>query len=180
MRSDSVLPSQSESASPPRSQRFLVCGLGSLGQHCAAALREFGVLVIAIDRQQPQDWGIPDLLEQLDEFILGDCRLPRVLEQARIQDCQAVLMVTSNEQINIEAALTARRLHPRIRLVVRSAKQNLNELLQQSLGNFVAFEPAQLSTSAFALAALGKQTQARFLPRGSTLAGGAPPVASQR
>ena len=40
--------------------RFLVCGLGSLGQHCVIALREFGVQVIAIEKQITieADWEI--------------------------------------------------------------------------------------------------------------------------
>jgi phosphoglycerate dehydrogenase-like enzyme len=33
--------------------RLLVCGLGSLGQHCVAALKEFGVSVIVIKQVQP-------------------------------------------------------------------------------------------------------------------------------
>ena len=50
--------------------RFLVCGLGSLGQHCVVALHEFGVKVIAIERQlTPEpDWEIaqvPNFLEKL-------------------------------------------------------------------------------------------------------------------
>ena len=33
---------------------FLVCGLGSLGQNCLVALKEFGVKVIAIEQNQAQ------------------------------------------------------------------------------------------------------------------------------
>jgi hypothetical protein len=39
-------------------------------------------------------------------------------------------------------------------LIVRSAKQNLSELLAQGLGNFIAFEATQLPAPAFAIAAL--------------------------
>jgi Trk K+ transport system NAD-binding subunit len=147
---------------PPQLQakRFLVCGLGSLGQYCIAVLQEFGARVSGIDKQQPSSWEIPELPHVLDALIIGDCCHLQVLEQAQIQECQAILLVTDDVQVNVEAAFTARRLNPDIRLVIRSAKQKLNELLRHSLGNFVAFEPWQLSTSAFALAALGKETQA--------------------
>ena len=90
----------------------------------------------------------------MEEVLIGDCPQPSVLEQAKIGQCRAVLLVTSDEHVNTEAALAARLLNPKIRLIVRSDKQNLNQLLSQSLGNFVAYEPTQLSASAFALAAL--------------------------
>jgi Trk K+ transport system NAD-binding subunit len=69
-----------------------------------------------------------------------------------------VLLVTSDERVNIAAAFAVRALHPDIRIVIRSAQRNLNELLAGHLGNFVAFEPSELSAPAFALAALGGDT----------------------
>ncbi|MBV9389849.1 MAG: potassium channel protein [Chroococcidiopsidaceae cyanobacterium CP_BM_ER_R8_30] len=142
--------------------RFLVCGLGSLGQHCVAVLKQYGATVIAIDRVPPQDWEISDLPNLLEELVIGDCRLSSILEQARIRQCRAVLLLTGSERVNTEAALAARLLNPQIRPLVRSDKQRLNRLLGQNLGNFAAFEPNQLSASAFALAALGAETIGYF------------------
>ena len=44
-------------------------------------------------------------------------------------------------------------------MVVRSAKQNLNELLERRLGNFAAFDVNQLPAPAFAIPALGNEIQ---------------------
>ncbi len=142
--------------------QFLVCGLGSLGQHCVAVLKEYGAVVNAIDQEQPQHLEIPNLLSLLENLFIGDCRQSSVLEQANISQCQTVLLVTSNERVNIESAFAARLLNPQVRLVVRSDKQNLNELLSQTLGNFIAFEPNQISASGFALAALGDDNLGYF------------------
>ncbi|OCR02843.1 potassium transporter TrkA [Oscillatoriales cyanobacterium USR001] len=142
--------------------RFLVCGLGSLGQHCVLSLKEFGVRVIAIEQIQPQSWEIPNQLNLLERLIIGDCRQNHILEQAKISECRAALIVTSNEQVNIETALAIRQIDPQIRLVVRSAKANLNELLSKQLGNFIAYEPTELPAQAFALAALGTETLGFF------------------
>ncbi|MCS6959723.1 MAG: NAD-binding protein [Pseudanabaenaceae cyanobacterium SKYGB_i_bin29] len=141
--------------------RFLVCGLGSLGQHCVAALEEFGAQVTAISETTPKTWEIPGMKDALDLFF-GDCRQGKILEQAGIRECRGILLVTSSEQVNIEAAFVARSLNPHIRLVVRSGKKQLNEILAQHLGNFIAFEPDQLPAAAFALAALGAQTLGCF------------------
>lgn len=141
---------------------FLVCGLGSLGQHCVTALKEFGVSVIAIEQTLPEHWEISNLSDLLEELIIGDCCQKKVLEQAKIEQCRAVLIVTSNERVNTETALIARQLNPHTRLVVRSAQENLNQLLSQRLGNFVAYEPTQLPAPAFALAALECETLGFF------------------
>ena len=136
------------------SNSFLVCGLGGLGQHCVAILKEFGVEVSAMDKDTVADWEIPQLRSHLTHLWVGDCRQTEDLTRAKVQECRGILLVTGNERVNVEAAFAARLLNPEIRLVVRSAKQNLNQLLDQQLGNFVAFEPTQLSAPAFALAAL--------------------------
>ncbi|NEQ96216.1 MAG: potassium transporter, partial [Cyanothece sp. SIO2G6] len=135
---------------------FLVCGLGSLGQHCVINLKTFGVAVRGIDLVRPTYWEVAELPDLLDGVIEGDCRRAKVLEQAGVRDCRAVLLVTTDERVNLEAALTARLLNPRIRLVIRSDKQNLNDLLAQQLANFVGFEPSLLAAPAFALEAFGE------------------------
>ena len=43
--------------------------------------------------------------------------------------------------MNIETAIAARRLNPNVHIVVRSSRQNLNQLLKDQLGNFVALDP---------------------------------------
>ncbi|NER84575.1 MAG: hypothetical protein F6K42_34650 [Leptolyngbya sp. SIO1D8] len=133
--------------------RILVCRLGSLGQHCVANLKTFGVTVNAIELSTLIRWEIPDLPNLIDTLITGDCCQSEVLEPAGVNHCRAVLIVTTNERVNLEAALSARVLNPRIRLVVQSEKQNLNDLLEQQLKNFMAFEPTQLAAPAFALEA---------------------------
>ena len=141
---------------------FLVCGLGSLGQHCVANLKTFGVSVSAIDLVAAEHWEVANLPDLLENLLLGDCRYADTLKQAGVSRCRAALLVTDSERVNIEAALTARVLNPYIRLVVRSDQQNLNQVLAHQLDNFVAFEPTQLSASAFALAAFGDHLKGFF------------------
>ena len=136
-------------------ERFLVCGLGGLGQHCVVALKQFGVEVVGIDLVKPRSWRIPGVDNLLDELIIGDCRQNSVFERAEIERCRAVLIVTSDELINAETAIAVRQLNKNARLVVRSTKENLNQLLEEQLTNFVAYDPIHLSAASFALAALG-------------------------
>ncbi|UZQ53162.1 NAD-binding protein [Trichothermofontia sichuanensis B231] len=148
-------------AAPPL-DHFLVCGLGSLGEHCVMNLKQFGVEVSAIEQSPPPTWEIPELATALTHLVVGDCRQAETLKQAGIDRCRAILLVTSDEQVNLEAAFAARLLNPQVRVVVRSAKQELNQLLAEHLQNYVAFEPTQLSADAFAVAALGNDTLGYF------------------
>ncbi|NJR38072.1 MAG: potassium transporter TrkA [Leptolyngbyaceae cyanobacterium CSU_1_4] len=154
-------PPLSVDASNASIDRFLVCGLGGLGQYCVYslkrfALREFEIRVTAIAKTETQEWEVQDLPSLLDEpAIIGDCRNDEVLLQAGIEHCRAILLVTHDESVNIETAIAARRLNPKIRLIVRSARQSLNQLLKQQLGDFLAFEPTELPANAFTLAGLG-------------------------
>ncbi|MEO1183690.1 MAG: NAD-binding protein, partial [Cyanobacteria bacterium J06636_27] len=126
-----------------------------MGQHCVVALKQFGVEVVGIDLVEPKSWRIPGVNNLLDELIIGDCRQNSVFERAKIELCRAVLIVTSDELINAETAIAVRQLNKNARLVVRSTKENLNQLLEEQLTNFVAYDPIHLSAASFALAALG-------------------------
>jgi Trk K+ transport system NAD-binding subunit len=91
--------------------------------------------------------------------VIGDCRQEEILKQAQVENCRSVLIVTGDERVNLETAFAARLLNPAIRIIIRSSKQNLNTLLEQQLGNFIALEPTLLSAPAFALAALGQESR---------------------
>lgn len=135
---------------------FLVCGLGSLGQHCVIALKEFGVKVIAIEKNPLPDDEIKNLLPLLDLLIIGDCSDSNILLQSDIEKCRAALIVTTSEKVNVATAINLRQLNQKTRLVMRSSQKNLNNLLSEQLGNFIAYEPTHLPANAYALSALGE------------------------
>lgn len=160
---DTEIPSEMRVAN-----HFIICGLGSLGQYCYDCLQQFAtpafpVQLTAIEVSQPEAWEVQGIAAALGaNLIIGDCRQASVLEQAGIGDCRAILLVTSDEATNVAAAIAARRLNPNVHLVVRSARQNLNHLLQEKLGSFVALNPTELPAPSFALAGLGEGTLGLF------------------
>jgi len=161
LRSPEVMATPAEE-STIQSERIIICGLGSLGQHCLYALKRFStddleVKVMAIDRHVPEDCEFEDILSQLDRpLILGDCRRDQFLDAAGIRDCQAILIVTSDDRTNIETAIAARRLNPTVNIIVKSGQKNLNELLKTKLGNFIPLDPIELPASTLTLAALSE------------------------
>ncbi len=154
---------------PAVASTVVVCGLGTLGQCCVARLKDFGASVVGIDAKARTEWQLRDAPKQMERLVAGDCRDPAILEEAGIRSARAILIATNDEHINIVTAFAARTLNPNVRIVVRSGQVHLNELLGRQLDNYVAFEPTQISASAFALAALGDETLGLFRIDGRTI-----------
>ena len=144
---------------------FIVCGLGSLGQQTIVNLKRFSqkvdgsaeddVLIAAIDLGIPAYWEVENLLDLLvSPPIVGDSRRYDLLRQAGIEHCRSILILTSDESVNVETALAARRLNPQVHIVLRSSRVNLNQLLKRQLGRFVALDALELPANTFALAGI--------------------------
>ncbi|MGB3573627.1 MAG: NAD-binding protein [Phormidesmis sp.] len=163
-----LMPSATARSAPIEQDRFIVCGLGSLGQQSVINLKKFDydpfeVAITAIDQAQIQSWEIDDLPSQLAvPPILGDCRREEVLKAAGIDRSRAILIVTSDESTNVECAIAARRLNPNIQIILRSSRHSLNALLERQLGKFVALDATELPAMTFALAGLGDDTVSVF------------------
>ncbi len=148
--------------------RFIICGLGSLGQQCVINLKKFDydpfeVNITAIDQRRIRTWEIDDLPSYLAAApVLGDCRREDMLKKAGIEQSRAILIVTSNESTNVECAIAARRLNPNIQIILRSSRHSLNALLARQLGNFVALDATELPAMTFALAGLGEDIVSVF------------------
>lgn len=143
----------------------IVCGLGSLGQQCVKVLSEFGVSVVAIELKKDFYWsvdGLPNSVKQ--KVICGDCRQPNILKRAGVTKCRVVLLMLSDEQINIETAFVIRKLNHDVRLIIRSAQENLNKSksLKSRLNNFVAYDTVELPAQAIATRALNDENRGFF------------------
>src|SRR5438477_5806917 len=94
-------------------QPVILCGLGRVGWRVLEYLRAAGFPVVAIDtRCSPND-------PRLDKvrLVRGDCRSQEVLAEAGLAEARGVLILTSDDLVNISAALMVRNLHPEVRVV---------------------------------------------------------------
>lgn len=158
---DTLMPNLAERSSTIHHDRFIICGLGSLGQQCVINLKKFDhdpfeVSITAIDQRQATSWEVNNLPSHLAEPpVIGDCRREDMLRAAGIERSRAILIVTSNESTNVECAIAARRLNPDIQIILRSSRHGLNTLLKRQLGKFIALDATELPAMTFALAGLG-------------------------
>jgi Trk K+ transport system NAD-binding subunit len=87
--------------------------------------------------------------------IEGDASLSTTLEVANIEQAEALLAVTGNDIVNLEIALSAKGLVPKIPVVVRSQDPHLALMVQQVFEFESVLSPTELAAPAFAAAAIG-------------------------
>ncbi|MEM6451639.1 MAG: NAD-binding protein [Cyanobacteria bacterium P01_D01_bin.105] len=164
---ETLMPSLTSKA-PAAPDRFIICGLGNLGQQCVLNLKKFDydpfeVHITAIDQRNIQSWEVDNLPNYLVKPpLLGDCRREDMLKAAGVESARAVLVVTSNESTNVECAIAVRRLNPNVQIIMRSSRHSLNALLSRQLGKFVALDATELPAMTFALAGLDEDVVSVF------------------
>ncbi len=138
----------------PERNHYIICGFGGVGLEIAQQLRANGYEVVVIERDPHCRFsGIATALKI--PMILADASLSTSLESANIQQAEAVLAVTSNDVANLEIALCAKGLAPKIRVVVRSQDPQF-ALMEQQVFNFeTVLSPTEIAAPAFAAAAIG-------------------------
>src|SRR6266852_968414 len=139
-------------------QPIILCGLGRIGGKVLEFLRTAGLPVVVIDTQcQEKDPRVEGT-----RLIRGDFRRPEVLAQAGLEQARGVIILTSDDLVNISAALTIRHLYPEIRIVMRMFNQDLISRLGKAVHSVYALSTSTLTAPLFALTALTGQALGTF------------------
>ncbi|HEY9671466.1 MAG TPA: NAD(P)-binding protein [Waterburya sp.] len=152
-----------DAARVPARHHYIVCGMGGIGVQIINQLHSHGHEVVAIERDLNNRFlnivraqGIP--------VIQGDASLSAMLTAANVQKAEALLAVTSDDTANLQIALSAKSLAPKLPVVVRNQDPHFSRMVQQVFEFEAVLCPAELATPAFAAAALG----GRILGNGMT------------
>jgi Trk K+ transport system NAD-binding subunit len=147
---------------------IIVCGLGNVGIRVVEHLQSLGeeIVVIEFNKENRFAFGA----EGFDMPVLsGDARDPSLLERASVKTAKAIILVTDNDLVNLEAALNARELNPKIRVVIRM----FDQLLAKKMAKMLNFEGAYSSSAKagplFAQAAVSGQILDSFEFGGTTI-----------
>jgi Trk K+ transport system NAD-binding subunit len=147
----------------PHRHHYLVCGLGSVGIQIVTQLHASGCEVAVIERD-PNNRFLSVAHTLKVPVILGDANLAATLQAAHISEAAALLVVTSDDVLNLEVALTAKGLSAELPVIVRNQNPQFAPLAQQVFDFEAVFSPAELAAPSFAAAALG----GRILGNGMT------------
>lgn len=133
----------------------VLCGLGHLGYRILGQLLASGATVVALEKDpearflsQAKATGVPVLVRDMKE--------DQALLDAGIEHARIVIIAANDDMANLEVALDARRMNPRIRIVMRLFDQQIADKLKE----------AKLIDEAFSSAALAAPVVAEMALRG--------------
>jgi Trk K+ transport system NAD-binding subunit len=134
-------------------KHVILVGLGHLGYRVAVKLHEMGEQIAAIEFNAnadtliaAQNLGIP--------IIHDDATRPSSLEAANIKDARTIIMASQNDAMNLQIALKARSMNPKIKVVIRIFDEDFAHALQEQFG-FIALSATEMAAPVFAAAASG-------------------------
>ena len=134
----------------------IVAGLGSIGYRVALGIAARGVPVVAVEVSDDGRFVSPTRAAGIPVFI-GDARHPEVLEQLHLDTARAIVAATSDDLVNLSAALNARALRPDLRVVVRLYDPDFAIRVQHGFKIRFTRSVSQLAAPAFAAAAIGSE-----------------------
>jgi Trk K+ transport system NAD-binding subunit len=135
------------------SKHTVLIGLGHLGFRVALKLHEMGEGIVVVEIEPgshttiaARDLGIP--------VIQADARHPGALEGANIKEARTIILASQNDAMNLQIALKARSLNPKIQVVIRIFDEEFAHALQDQFG-FIALSATEMAAPVFAAAAAG-------------------------
>src|SRR5690606_13667816 len=132
----------------PVADHVVVIGLGNVGTRVIRGLHEFGVPVVAIDRV-PTARGA-DLARRLGiPLIIGDAADEATLRAASVQTCQALVVLSTDDNVNLEAALSGRQLKPDLRVVLRLFNGDFARRVQRAFGVTASYSVSYVAAPSF-------------------------------
>lgn len=145
----------------------IVMGIGHVGSRVTRTLAQMNFEVVAIDQKISRE--LEDELNRLGvPVIVADGRLPASLEKAGLPHAQALIVCTSNDQLNLEVTMRARDMNPTARIVVRSWDAKFAQQLKKFMGVHAVLSASDISAPVFAGAAVGVEIAQTFTLHGIT------------
>lgn len=142
-------------------KHIIVCGLGKVGYRTTLELLKFKREVVGIEHNNEgrfldalRDLGVP--------VLIGDASRPEFLERAGIRRADAIVPATDNELANLDIALHAREINPKIKVVLRMFDPDFAERVEKGFGIHTAFSASALAAPVFAAAAMRFQVKHSF------------------
>jgi Trk K+ transport system NAD-binding subunit len=134
------------------SNHIVLVGLGHLGFRIATALHNLGEAFICVEQNpeaelasQVQSWNVP--------IIRGDALKHDVLRKAGLERAHTVVLATSDDIMNLQIAIHARAVNPRVRTIVRLFDDDFAREVQNAFGITSAYSASALAAPTFAAAA---------------------------
>ncbi|BCJ66046.1 NAD-binding protein [Polymorphospora rubra] len=134
-----------------RDGHVVVVGLGNVGSRVVGQLHDLGIEVVAVDKD-PDARG-SSLVRRLGvPFIVADGAQEETLRAASVATCQALVMVSTDDVTNLQAALNGRSLNPDLRVVLRLFDGDFAARIQRAFDITISRSVSYLAAPSFASA----------------------------
>lgn len=111
----------------------LVIGGGKVGQATAGALKQKGIPVHILERNE----ALRNRLDSIaDKVFIGDAADREVLMRAGLREAPSVLLTTNDDAMNIYLAVYCRRLNPELRIISRITHEKNIEAIYRAGADF--------------------------------------------
>src|SRR5206468_4255674 len=131
-------------------------GLGNVGTRVVQQLRDLGVPVVAIDKTETAR-GIRLVRELGVQLVIGDASQPETLRAASIDTAEALLCLSTDDMVNLGAALQARAISRGLRVVLRLFDGEFADRVQRAFEITSSKSVSFLAAPAFAAAMLERE-----------------------
>ncbi|HZN17305.1 MAG TPA: NAD-binding protein [Micromonosporaceae bacterium] len=140
----------------PIEDHVIVVGLGNVGTRVIKELHDRGVGVVAIDKDEHARGAV--LARQLGiPLIVGDASQPETLNAACVHQCRALVVLSTDDVSNLEAALHGRAVHPQLRVVLRLFDGDFAQRVQRAFSIAFSRSVSYLAAPAFAAAMMEQE-----------------------
>jgi voltage-gated potassium channel len=142
-------------------EHVVLCGLGHLGYRVLEQLVASHVPVVALEKDdagrfmaQAKATGVP--------ILVRDMKDDQALLDAGVAYARAIIIATNDDMANLEVALDARRMNPKIRIIMRLFDQQIAAKVSNALAIDEAFSASALAAPVVAAMALETPILASF------------------
>ncbi|WP_255657760.1 TrkA family potassium uptake protein [Actinoplanes sp. L3-i22] len=138
---------------------IVLVGLGNVGTQVLRQLHDLGVRVVAIDRHA-EARGVKSAQRRGIPVIIGDASREETLQAAQIATCRALVVVSTNDPVNLQAALHARAIRDDLRVVLRLFDDDFAQRIGAAFDISTSRSVSRLCAPAFAAALLERNVHA--------------------
>jgi Trk K+ transport system NAD-binding subunit len=141
------------------SDHIVLVGLGNVGTQVLRQLTDLGVRVVAIDRV-PEARGVKSARRRGIPVIVGDASAEATLQAASIDTCRALVVLSTNDSVNLQAALQSRVARPDLRVVLRLFDDDFAQRVESAFQINVSRSVSRICAPVFAAALLERDVHA--------------------
>jgi len=132
---------------------IVLVGMGRLGFQTFQLLRKLGEAVVVIERSAENQF-LDEVRRDGSPLLICDARREAILGDVNIDKARSIILCTTDDLANLEIALDARKVNPKIRVVLRMFDQNMADKIRDGFNIHIAMSQAALSAPTFAMAAV--------------------------